>query len=74
MHSTQQVRDRRRFRLATNDNEILVDAPLESAEESDTEGHRLATNDNEVIVERLRRVDPHDTDEIDPLGARRLRR
>ncbi|HLO36095.1 MAG TPA: hypothetical protein VK194_08430 [Candidatus Deferrimicrobium sp.] len=35
-------------RLASNDNETVVDEP-------DTEGHRLAANDNETIVEGDRR-------------------
>ena len=56
--------------MAGNDNEIFGDVTLES-DDSDTEGHRLATNDNDVIVERLRRVNPDDSGEMDPLGARR---
>ena len=57
--------------MSANDKEIFGDVTLESGEEADTEGHRLATNDNDVIVERLRRVDPDDSGEMDPLGARR---
>jgi len=61
-------RDHRRFRLATNDNETVVDdAP-------DTEGHRLATNDNETIVPELRRFESDDEDEEPAaLGMRRIR-
>ena len=50
-------RDNRRFRLATNDNEIVVNGlrrvpPRDTAldDELDVEGHRLATNDNETVV------------------------
>ena len=57
--------------MAGNDNDTFGDVTIESGEESDTEGHRLATNDNDVIVERHRRVDPDDSGEMDPLGARR---
>jgi len=71
MGTTQPIPDRRRFRLAGNDNEIFVDVPPESAEEPDTEGHRLAGNDNDVIVERRRGVDPDDSGEMDRHGARR---
>jgi len=88
MSATQQTRDHRRFRLAANDNEIMADTERDVdghaltrndsetivTDESDTEGHRLAANDNETGVERLRRVDPEDGDELDPLRARRLRR
>ena len=80
MSTAQQTHDQRRFRLAANDNEIVVtdDAP-------DTEGHRLATNDNETTVERMRRAaeseqpgplggrrsaTPDDSEGLDPLGAR----
>lgn len=62
MTTQQQIRDRRRFRLATNDNEIVVDDDL------DTEGHRLATNDNETTVERARADEPADADETAGLG------
>jgi len=57
--------------MASRDNEIFIEVPPESAEESDTEGHRLAGNDNDVIVQRHRRLDPDDSGEMDPLGARR---
>ncbi len=68
MSTPQQARDNRRFRLAANDNEILVD------DELDVEAHRLAANDNETTVERLRRIEPEEGDnELDPLGARRIR-
>ena len=45
--------DHRRFRLATNDNETVVE------DELDTEGHRLAANDTEITVAsaRLRETD-----------------
>jgi hypothetical protein len=68
MSAPQQARDNRRFRLATNDNEIVVDDQL------DVEAHRLATNDNETTVERLRRIVPEDGDnELDSIGARQGR-
>jgi hypothetical protein len=52
--------DHRRFRLAANDNETIVD------DELDTEGHRLATNDTEITAEgtpraRLIEDDPSTT-------------
>jgi hypothetical protein len=89
MSATQQTRDHRRFRLAANDNETIVEDALDTEahrlatndnetiveDELDTEAHRLAGNDNETIVEGLRRVDPdEDNDETGALGARRLRR
>ncbi|HET7030232.1 MAG TPA: hypothetical protein VFI34_06955 [Candidatus Limnocylindrales bacterium] len=82
MSTTQQPRDHRRFRLATNDNETIVEAPgirarlspVDGDDELDTEGHRLAANDNETTVPRLRRVDPQDDKELDALGMRRARR
>ena len=76
MSAAQQTRDHRRFRLATNDNEIIVEDNKMIAEgELDTEAHRLAGNDNETIVDGLRRVDPTDgDDDLAPLSARRLRR
>ena len=49
--ATAQTRDHRRFRLAGNDNEIVVDASSDNVMEPDTEGHRLATNHNEIVVE-----------------------
>jgi hypothetical protein len=66
MPAQPQSRDHRRFRLAANDNETVVD-------EQDTEGHRLAANDNETTVPNLRRVDGDDEDENpEALGARRM--
>jgi hypothetical protein len=66
----QQTRDSRRFRLAGNDNEIIVDDTPADAED-DVEGHRLATNDNETTVEGLKRVAPDaGEDDLGPLGAR----
>jgi hypothetical protein len=62
--------DDRRFRLATNDNETVV-------EDDDVEGHRLATNDNETVVDGLLRIAPDedesDTD-LDTPGLARMRR
>jgi hypothetical protein len=76
MSAAQQTRDHRRFRLATNDNETIVEDNQTIVEgELDTEAHRLATNDNDTIVDGLRRVDPTDgDDDLAPLSARRLRR
>jgi hypothetical protein len=89
MSATQQTRNQRRFRLATNDNETIVEGELDTEgtplagtdngsiieDELDTEGHRLATHDHETVVVGLRRVDPTDgDDDLGPLGARRLRR
>ena len=47
----------RRHRLATNDNEIVVD---DAADDQDVEGHRLATNDAEIVIDGVR---PADADE-----------
>lgn len=70
MSTPQPTYDRRRFRLATNDNEIVV-----SDEEQDVEAHRLAGNDNEVVVDGMRRIDPDEEGEEDPiLGMPRARR
>ena len=66
MSALQPSRDHRRFRLAGNDNETVVD-------ENDTEGHRLATNDSETTVPNLRRIEADDEDEQPgELGARRM--
>jgi hypothetical protein len=66
MSAQQPTRDHRRFRLAGNDNETVVD-------EQDTEGHRLAGNDNETTVPSLRRIEDNDEDEQPgELGARRM--
>jgi len=46
-----QTRDRRRFRLAANDNEVLI------TDETDVEGHRLAANDNDTVVDEVAEVD-----------------
>ena len=48
MTTPQQPADGRRFRLAGNDNESIVD--VETDVDVDVEGHRLATNDNEVVI------------------------
>jgi hypothetical protein len=89
MSATAQTRNPRRFRLAGNHNETIVEDELDTEghrlasndnetvveDELDTEGHRLSSNDNETIVDGMRRVDPADGDENPvPLGARRLRR
>jgi len=52
MSTPQQARDNRRFRLAANDNEILVD------DELDVEAHRLAANDNGGSAPVKRRATP----------------
>ena len=65
--------DHRRFRLAANDNETVVDDELDTeghrlaandtetvVDELDTEGHRLATNDTEITVEGARSRDADD--------------
>jgi len=64
MSVQQQPRDHRRFRLATNDNETIVE------DELDVEGHRLATNDNETTIEKLRRVDDDGDEMPGSLGGR----
>jgi hypothetical protein len=71
----QQFRESPRWRLATNDNETIVE------DDFDTEAHRLATNDNESTVELARRVTLEDgdgdadaDDQPTPSGARRLLR
>ena len=70
MSTPQPTYDRRRFRLATNDNEIIV-----TDDEQDVEAHRLAGNDNEVVVDGLRPRDPdEETEAGPPLGMRRARR
>ncbi len=64
-------RDRRRFRLAGNDNEIVVPSSARRAwdtdDDADVEGHRLAGNDNEIVVDGVKRGRAALTDE-DPLG------
>ena len=89
MSATQKTIERRRFRLAGNDNETIV-------EELDTEAHRLATNDNETVsedeldteghlarvnedeagVSLLRRIESEDDGDEEPmaLGTRRAAR
>jgi hypothetical protein len=71
MSAAKPSRDDRRHRLATNDNETVVE------DELDTEGHRLATNDNETTVPSPRRnatTDDEDEDDATgPLGMRRPR-
>jgi hypothetical protein len=70
-HGTGAPRDNRRFRLATNDNEILMNSlrrlpPQDTVadDELDTEGHRLATNDNETVVNGARRVSGDASDDL----------
>jgi hypothetical protein len=82
--SAPKPRDHRRFRLATNDNEILVDGDVAGhaltrndnetivEDELDTEGHRLAANDSEIVVEQMRRLSPDD-DEQGAIGAEGMR-
>ena len=68
MSAAKSAQDHRRYRLATNDNETVVD------DEQDTEGHRLATNDNETTVPKMRRIEsPDEGDEPLVPGARRIR-
>ena len=63
--------DRRRFRLATNDNETVVE---DTGALDDVEGHRLATNDNEVVIDDAGLDDPKSEDDDQSLGLRRARR
>jgi hypothetical protein len=72
MSTQQPSRDHRRFRLATNDNETVVDDEKVLVDDDmDLEGHRLATNDNETVVPGLRRIASDDDDESPaPHGAR----
>ena len=69
MTAPQPRTDRRRFRLATNDNETVVIDDLD-----DVEAHRLATNDNEIVIEDAGAPDPDATDDEGKLGLRRARR
>jgi hypothetical protein len=55
--------DHRRFRLAANDNETVIN------DDFDTEGHRLAANDSEITVEDLRRRVTEEDD--DPMAVGR---
>jgi hypothetical protein len=55
----------RRFRLAANDNETIVDDA--AADDQDVEGHRLAANDSEIIVDGQRRFTGDDDRSDDPL-------
>ena len=78
-HATGASRDNGRFRLATNDNEILVPSlkrlpPRDTAadDELDTEGHRLATNDNETVVDGAK-VAGRGSGEEDPYPSARRR-
>ncbi len=51
-------------RLATNDNEIVIDdaGSHDPDATDDVEGHRLAGNDNEIVIDD---GDPRDPDEVD---------
>jgi hypothetical protein len=65
MQAPTQTRDHRRFRLATNDNEIVV--------AGDHRRFRLATNDNEIVVAApgvRQRNAPESGDELDTEGHR----
>jgi hypothetical protein len=88
MSVQQQPRDHRRFRLATNDNETVIDeldvegnsltrndteTLVVDDDEYDTEGHRLAANDNEITAEGMRRLQPDDDEELTAPGLRRDR-
>ena len=74
MSAPQEPRDHRRYRLATNDNETIVEDGGTVADEADTEGHRLATNDNETIVPGARRIaDDQDDEILAAVGVRRIR-
>ena len=70
MTAPQPRTDRRRFRLATNDNEtVVIDDQTD-----DVEAHRLAGNDNEIVIEDAGSPDPDATDDEGKLGLRRARR
>jgi hypothetical protein len=70
MSMPQPTYDRRRFRLAGNDNELVI-----SDDEQDVEAHRLAGNDNEVVVDVVGRPDGEEDGEEDLTpGMRRARR
>jgi hypothetical protein len=75
MSAQQPSHDHRRFRLATNDNETVVEDGTVFDDDMDVEGHRLATNDNETVVPGMKRITGDDEDEsLASLGARRARR
>ena len=68
MTAPQPRTDRRRFRLASNDNEtVIVD------QTDDVEAHRLAGNDNEIVIEDAGSPIPVPDDE-GKVGLRRARR
>jgi len=62
--------DHRRYRLATNDNETVIE---DDGALDDVEGHRLAGNDNEIVIDDAGRDDPASEDD-QSLGMRRARR
>jgi hypothetical protein len=69
MTTPQPRTDRRRFRLATNDNETVVEDQTD-----DVEAHRLAGNDNEIVIDDAGSPDPDAADDEGKLGMRRARR
>ena len=88
MSAAKQPRDRRRFRLAGNDNETIVADELDTeahrlagndnetivTDDVDTEAHRLASNDNETTVRAARHLDADVTDETAAGGRGAARR
>lgn len=57
----------RRYRLAANDNEIVID---DATDEPDVEAHSLTRNDNEIVIESLRRFTGDDDESgLDLEGA-----
>jgi hypothetical protein len=80
MSATQHGTDRRRFRLAANQNEtIVVDRAdrrrfrlaanqneTTMTDGLDTEGHRLAANDNENVVDGATPPTPDAEDDLSP--------
>lgn len=80
MSAAQNGTDRRRFRLATNQNETIVvdradhrrfrlaanENETTVIDELDTEGHRLAANDNETVVVGVTPSTPEAEDDESP--------
>jgi hypothetical protein len=73
--ATHSKRTDRRFRLAANDNETIVED--QAADDQDVEGHRLATNDSEIVIDGMRRFagddDAESDDPLDVAGPSRAR-
>ncbi len=69
MTAPQPRTDRRRFRLAGNDNETVIEDQTD-----DVEAHRLAGNDNEIVIEDAGSPEPDATDDEGKVGLRRARR